>query len=324
MFRIIFSRCMDPYINLAAEDRMFRSLNDGERVLFLWRNRDAVIMGRYQNPYQECSLPELRKDGILLVRRQSGGGTVFHDPGNTNFTFITSRNEYDKGGNTQLVSKALKESFDIDAYPSGRNDILVDGKKISGSAFKLTTGKAFHHGTLLVNADLEKLSRYLKPEEKMMEAKGIRSIRSEVANLSSYCSIIDHEKICEALRAAAADEWGGEIDMAELDEKELLLMKGCAEKVEELKSWEWIFGKTPPFTVSFAKIFPAGPSAVRCRVIDGRFGEVEIQIKGFSEETIKRFCSSLKGKPCIPEEIRKTGKEVKEAGLIFEWLAAEF
>ena len=324
MTRVIVSRCMDPYINCAAEDRIFRSLEEGERILFLWRNRDAVIMGRYQNPYLECSLVEMRKDGVSLVRRQSGGGTVFHDPGNVNFTFITSRDEYDKEKNFQLVTRTLKNHFGIDACPSGRHDILVDGKKVSGSAFKLTSRKAFHHGTLLVNTDLERLTRYLKPEKKEMEARGITSVRSEVANLSEYSRIIDHGKVCEALGAAAADEWDGKIDMVELDERELLSIEGCGEKAEELTSWEWIFGKTPPFTAVFTEKLPAGTTEVGCSVKEGRFVEISIQADGYSSEIRENFCSSLKGKPCSPEEILRTGKEIQEAEPLYERLASEF
>ena len=322
--RIILSRSDDPYLNLAAEDRLFRTKGLNERILFLWRNRDAVIMGRYQNPYLECNLPLMRSEEILLVRRQSGGGTVFHDKGNTNFTFITFRDDYDKKKTTEIVTMALQEGFGIPAYPSGRNDIFVDGKKVSGNAFKLTSTMALHHGTLLLESDLEKLSRYLTPEPARIESKGIRSVRSPVTNLSRYSPGIDHDTVCDALITAVCREWGSHTGTVEMDDEDLRALEGCDSKAEELQSWEWIFGKTPPFSVSFEDTVPAGRVTVICRVRGGCFEEAVIRGESLTLRERAAFSKILQGSPCNPHSIREKKKELEGLDTLFDRLAARF
>ena len=200
--RILVSETFDPWFNLATEDWIFRDMDPDTHVLYLWRNSDTVVIGRFQNPWTECNTEKMEADSIKLARRQSGGGAVYHDLGNTNFTFMSSKKNYDKSVNNKIIISAL-EQFGISAYASGRNDILVDdhegAKKISGSAFKETKDRSFHHGTLLINADLTKLGQYLNPSKKKLESKGIKSVRSRVANLTQFNSTLEHETLCKAI-----------------------------------------------------------------------------------------------------------------------------
>ena len=149
--KVFLSDSTDPWFNLATEDWIFRDMDPSYQVLFLWRNAETVVIGRFQNPWTECDVEKMEADGIKLARRQSGGGAVFHDLGNTNFTFLSGADEYDKERNNRIITDALAR-FGITAEPSGRNDIIVEGRKVSGSAFKKKRDRAFHHGTMLINA----------------------------------------------------------------------------------------------------------------------------------------------------------------------------
>ena len=150
-------RLSRPLFNLAVEECIFRQMDPNQRVLFLWRNANTVVIGRAQNPWKECNTRRMEEDGVTLARRSSGGGAVFHDLGNSCFTFMEGKPEYDKSISTAIVLDALKR-LGVEAFASGRNDLLVatpDGeRKVSGSAYRETHDRGFHHGTLLLDADL--------------------------------------------------------------------------------------------------------------------------------------------------------------------------
>ena len=174
--RVLHSETFNPWFNLATEDWIFRDMNPEGHVLYLWRNSETVVIGRYQNPWLECRLDAMKADGVRLARRQSGGGAVYHDHQNLNFTFMSGVDVYDKERNFEIIIDALSK-FGIKAETSGRNDMIVGGRKISGSAFKLTKDRAFHHGTLLVDVDLGRLGNYLNPDVLKLESKGIKSVK---------------------------------------------------------------------------------------------------------------------------------------------------
>jgi len=163
------SETHDPFFNLATEDWIFTDMNPEEHILFLWRNDRTVVIGRNQNPWAECNLKSMADKNVHLVRRQTGGGAVFQDLGNTNFTFLSSKDRYDKQRNFQIIINALKK-LGINAEFSGRNDLVVDGRKISGSAFREQPDRAFHHGTILINANLGELAEYLTPSQKKLNS----------------------------------------------------------------------------------------------------------------------------------------------------------
>ncbi|STT52365.1 lipoate-protein ligase A [Klebsiella pneumoniae] len=184
--RLLLSDSYDPWFNLAVEECIFRQMPATQRVLFLWRNADTVVIGRAQNPWKECNTRRMEEDHVRLARRSSGGGAVFHDLGNTCFTFMAGKPEYDKTVSTAIVLTALN-SLGVTAEASGRNDLVVKtdsgDRKVSGSAYRETMDRGFHHGTLLLNADLSRLANYLNPDQKKLQAKGITSVRGRVANL---------------------------------------------------------------------------------------------------------------------------------------------
>lgn len=276
----------DPFLNLALEDGLFRGMGTEDRILFLWRSRPCVVIGRFQNPWVECSVEALERDGADLVRRQSGGGTVYHDGGNSNFSFLGPAGSFDADKNLGVVTAAL-DSLGIHAEISPRHDILVDGFKVSGSAFKKKRDRALHHGTLLIAADRERLSRYLAAPNLNIEAKGVSSVRSRVINLAELKPELNHNKFCEAVteaffrRAGAGDsarpdssggEAGASLERAELGASDLD-DEGRAFR-QNLESWEWRFGKTPPFAQRLAGFMRGRPVEVVLRVRDGLIEEV--------------------------------------------------
>jgi lipoate-protein ligase A len=209
--RVFVSTSTHPWFNLAVEDTIFRTMSAQQNVLFLWRNDNTVVIGRGQNPWRECNTRKMEEDKVVLARRQSGGGAVFHDLGNTNFTFMAGKPGYDKSISTQIVLDALK-SLGVKASASGRNDLVMDTpegqRKISGSAYKEAKDRGFHHGTLLINADLSRLGDYLNPDPKKLQAKGITSVRARVANIAEFVPSVDHEKVCDAIKQAFFAHFG--------------------------------------------------------------------------------------------------------------------
>ncbi|WP_305419068.1 lipoate--protein ligase [Photobacterium leiognathi] len=280
--RVFISQSTQPWFNLAVEDAIFRNMPADQQVLFLWRNADTVVIGRAQNPWKECNTEKMEQDGITLARRQSGGGAVFHDLGNTNFTFMAGKPQYDKNVSTNIVLSALK-TLGINAKATGRNDLVVevgdDERKFSGSAYRETMDRGFHHGTLLLNADLTRLANYLNPDKKKLEAKGITSVRSRVTNLSDINPDIHHDNVCEAIKEAFFSHYGERVEVEYISPENLPDMPGFSEKYQNQSSWEWNFGNTPQFMHSMDERFAWGGIELH---LDVKKGQI-IAIKTFTD-----------------------------------------
>ncbi|MGL6604522.1 lipoate--protein ligase A [Aeromonas hydrophila] len=249
--RLLLSDSHDPLFNLAVEECIFRQMDPNQRALFLWRNANTVVIGRAQNPWKECNARRMEEDGVTLARRSSGGGAVFHDLGNSCFTFMAGKPEYDKSISTAIVLDALTR-LGVEAFASGRNDLLVatpDGeRKVSGSAYRETHDRGFHHGTLLLDADLGQLANYLNPDPKKLAAKGISSVRSRVANLCELLPGIDHQQVSEALQEAFFSHYGERVEPEHISPEQMPDLPGFADTFARQRSWEWNFGHAPAFS----------------------------------------------------------------------------
>jgi lipoate-protein ligase A len=187
--RLVISKSVDPWYNLALEEYLLKHVRRGEVVLYLWQNNHTVVIGKHQNAWKECNCKLLEQDGGRLARRLSGGGAVYHDLGNLNFTMVMDRKLYDLEKQLTVILQAVR-GLEIRAEFTGRNDLAIEGRKFSGNAFCFKSERAYHHGTLMVDTDLECLTRYLQAPQSKLVAKGagIASVRSRVINLASIRS----------------------------------------------------------------------------------------------------------------------------------------
>ncbi|MGY3910114.1 lipoate--protein ligase A [Aeromonas piscicola] len=277
--RLLLSDSHDPLFNLAVEECIFRQMDPNQRVLFLWRNANTVVIGRAQNPWKECNTRRMEEDGVTLARRSSGGGAVFHDLGNSCFTFMAGKPGYDKSISTAIVLDALKR-LGVSSFASGRNDLLVatqDGeRKVSGSAYRETQDRGFHHGTLLLDADLGRLANYLNPDPKKLAAKGISSVRSRVANLCELLPGIDHNQLSSALCEAFFAHYGERVLPEHISPSQLPDLPGFADTFARQRSWEWNFGHAPAFSHQLDERFGWGGVELHFDVEKGVIGRAQI------------------------------------------------
>jgi len=234
--RVIYSLSYNIYENLALENYLFEHLGAQEELLFLWKNTDAVVIGRFQDPEIECNLQAMKQDGIPLARRQSGGGTVWHDLGNLCFTFMGAKRTFDRRKNLILIQRAL-QSLGFPAELNDRHDILLEGKKISGSAFREVANKAFHHGTLLISSRLDKLRYYLKPEAEKPQSRHTRSVPSPVTRLADWQKDIEIAKIEATIAALFSPEPADTITTDRLQKESAFF-----DYLQHLQSRDWIYG----------------------------------------------------------------------------------
>ena len=313
--RVLVSETFDPWFNLATEDWIFRDMLSNDelvedvKILFLWRNDSTVVIGRFQNPWTECNTAKMEEDKIVLARRQSGGGAVYHDLGNTNFTFLSNKSSFDKNINNKIITNALN-SFGLKTFASGRNDLLVDtsdgARKISGSAFKETKDRSFHHGTILINADLEKLSQYLIPNKKKLESKGITSVRSRVTNLSGFNSEINHHNVCERIIKEFCNEYNAECTIELLDHKFLSSIPKLRDHFLKMSNWDWRFGEAPNFNHQMSERFDWGSVDVHMDVQKGIVEKTQIFSDSLHPEMVEQLMASLQNISYTKEAFTKS------------------
>jgi lipoate---protein ligase len=307
--RVLVSDAHDPWFNLAIENWIFRDMDPRQHVLFLWRNWESVVIGRFQNPWTECRVEEMELNGVSLVRRQSGGGAVYQDLNNSNFTFMSGRDIYRRENNFAVVLNGLKR-FSIEAERSGRNDILVGGRKVSGSAFKNSSDRSFHHGTMLIDTDLDRLTRYLNPGAEGIETKGIASVRSKVANLREFNAAVDHDVFCSALIEEFFRFHGTECAVEYLVRDDLELLDDVRRYYEMLRDWDWRFGKTPKFSRQLSVRFDWGGVELFLDCGNGIIEDVRLYSDVLDGDLTESIISALKEIRYAPAEIARALREV--------------
>lgn len=285
--KYIFNSSADPYFNLAAEEYLLNSLDD--EIFMLWRNRACVVIGKNQNAYAEIDVEYVRRNNIAVIRRNSGGGAVFHDPGNINFTFI-SVNSKNVDGNfrrfTQPIIAAL-QSLGITAKFSGRNDIVVNGFKVSGNAQYYRNNRVLHHGTLLYSGDLNALAAALKPNPLKLQSKGVTSIRSRVANLETF---LKHPLTVEEFMRYLFQHCLGSDNTAQeycLTKEDIENITRLAEK--KYHSWEWNFGKNPQFNYFNEQRFSGGIIGLFLDVNNGLITSAKITGDFFGKRPVEEL-----------------------------------
>lgn len=308
----------DGWLNLARDGYFLENNKKGDVILYFYVNKNAVIIGRNQNAWKECSIANMDADGVQLVRRHSGGGAVFHDNGNLNFSFITDEKHYDLNRQMRVILNAVSK-LGLKAELSGRNDITVDGKKFSGNAFSLAKGNRSHHGTILVNADLTKLSNYLCVSKEKVRSKGIDSVRARVCNLCELSSGLTVEAMRRLVIESFIEEYGAASEyvfdgtaLAEVEERR-----------ERLASWEWRFGKTPQFDFETDKRFSFGDTQIYFNSRNGVIRETKVYSDCLDTELTTEIENALTGVHFRKEEIKAALSKLKDQSIAAE-LAEHF
>ena len=262
----------DIYENLALEQHLAQNVPAGRLILFLWQNRSCVVIGRNQNAFRECRTDILSDEGVTLSRRLSGGGAVYQDTGNLNFTFCSPEKDSDIERQHMVILEACR-LLKIDASVSGRNDLLAEGCKFSGNSFYSHDGKSFHNGTILLDVDLKKMEKCLSPSRMKLASKAVDSVRSRVINLREIRPDISPELMCDALEKAFSMVYGGvitEINPDSLDKKDI------EEKRRFFASYEWVYGRNATFPISIQRRFSWGEISVNIEIKSGLCSDVKV------------------------------------------------
>lgn len=289
---IYFASGSDPFENLAREQVLLEHGPADGVVLYLWQNENTVVIGRNQNAFKECRISLLEDEGGRMVRRLSGGGAVFHDKGNLNFTFLLPRADFDVRRQLEVICRACQD-FGIPAEISGRNDLVADGQKFSGNAFYKSGDRAYHHGTLLLNVNMDKLGRYLSPPKAKLQAKGVDSVRARVTNLCSFVPSLTAEAMSKQLIKAAEKVYGFTAEMLAFTPE----MEAEATRLTaHYASREWRFGANVPATFSCEQTFPWGTVALELQVEQGVIHHAGVFTDSMEWELSQQLRQALEGR----------------------------
>lgn len=277
---VIISKIQNPYLNLALEDWLFRN-TQSTHTLLLYRNTPCVVIGRNQNPWKEISI----NANLPLVRRNSGGGTVYHDLGNTNYCHIMPRDLFHRSVSVGLVTDAVV-NLGIKAYVNGRYDIEVDGRKVSGSAYKLANKKAYHHGTMLIESDLDQLEHLLEASNMEIVGGGIGSFRSKVTRLREFSNTVNHTTFCEAVIQRFKGVYGeAEVKSVDYDSVDVSVKSIAA----NLKHPDWIYAQTPKFTINIHRDFDFGSFDIALTIKEAIIIDCKVEGRAKLAEQLELF-----------------------------------
>lgn len=291
----ILSPSTDPAFNLALEQYAFDDLPKNEEYFMLWQNDNTIVVGKNQNTWAEINAAYVKEHGIKVVRRLSGGGAVFHDLGNVNFTFITDCEDISKldlSKYCEAMAAAVRR-LGADAQAAGRNDILIDGKKISGNSQYIKDGRVMHHGTLLFDSDLSKLGAALVTKDKYISPAKVDSVYSRVTNIKDH--LPDKIGISDFKNVLARSVMGeDDISAYELTTEELEKINKIKE--ERYDTWEWNYGSSPDFQVIRERRVPScGKVSVGMDVHDGKITEIAFSGDFFGLKDHRDLADLLKG-----------------------------
>lgn len=289
--RVFESEGLDPYRNLAIEQHLLETVLGGCCLLYLWRNERTVVIGKNQNAWAECRTTLLSDEGGKLARRLSGGGAVYHDRNNLNFTFLMREEDYDLSRQLSVIRRTCA-ILGIETEISGRNDLLASGRKFSGNAFYHHEGRAYHHGTLLVDTDADAMSRYLSPSKAKMQAKGVESVRARVVNLKELNPALTVDMLKAAMKQAFSEVYELPVSaLPAIDEA----------RVEELTahyaSDAWLYGQKLPFTFRCESRFPWGGIELQMHVDRGTVTDAKVYTDDMDPETAPKLQSAILGCP---------------------------
>jgi lipoate-protein ligase A len=281
----------EPQTNLAIEEYLCESVKRDEVILYLWRNAYTVVIGRNQNAWRECRVEELRNDGGTVVRRLSGGGAMFQDMGNVNFTFLANEDNYDVDKQTQVLIEAAA-GFGISVEKTGRNDLTANGRKVSGNAYYQIGKNRCHHGTILVDTDLDLMDKYLHTPGGKMSGKGVASVKSRVVNLTELGGV-DPSGMEAAMLTAFEKVYGSESSVIleeYLDEGEI------NKRRRRYESDDWTLVRLADFSWEAEKRFDWGMIHIRLGIAENIIKTAEIFSDALDADCIQAAGHALAGK----------------------------
>ena len=298
---IIESHCHDPWRNLALEAFLLdvfpaKQAEAGlDAILYLWQNENTVVIGRNQNAWAECKTAMLEAEGGKLARRSTGGGAVFHDLGNLNFSLIVPRQTFSLDDNFGLIVKAVAK-LGILAERSGRNDVLTEGRKFSGNAFSLRQNVGLHHGTLLVHSDYARVARYLTVSPAKLQAKGVSSVRSRIINLREINPELSIPDVAAAMESAFVEQFGGmNPEVLRLDDAAFEEHDGLHKLCGHYGSWAWRYGETIAFDASVETRLDWGFFGLGFKVGEGHVVSLKVQSDALDCDFLERVSTRLQG-----------------------------
>lgn len=317
--RLVRSPVCNPWRNLAWEEYLTKNCADDEAIFYLWQNAHTVVIGRNQNAWAECRIELMEKEGVTLARRSTGGGAVYHDLGNLNFSFVVPRERYDMTRQLNVILSALR-ALGVNAEFTGRNDLTVDGRKFSGNAYQLTRRVGLHHGTLLVDSNMSVLPRYLNVDPEKLKSKGVKSVASRVVNLKEAAPSLTVEKMYAPLEEAFLAEYG----------------RGCATREDSLpdddlyrdlyarySSREWLLGRSPQCEAALRRRFAWGGVQLCFDIEDAAVKDLRVFSDAMDGELILAAEKCLDGQPfewdVLAQALERAFPQQAEMGDLAAW-----
>lgn len=312
MLHVVDNPSTNPYFNVALDSWLVRQAPSDQDFVMLWRNRPAVIIGRYQNTHQEVNVEYAEDHDIAIVRRMSGGGAVYHDLGNLNFSLIVSTKDHsfnDYESFTRPVIAALAY-YGVKAELQGRNDVTLAGKKFSGNAQYRTASRLLHHGTILFDEDLDVVPQVLEVRQDKIATKGIKSVRSRITNIRPYLPAdINLAKFRGTLLKFLGEYNGGISGEYDLASPQLRQIEAWVS--QRFGQWSWNFGQSPPFNYTGRERFPKGELEVRVNVVHGVIQHMTIYGDFLGNQAVDPLLGSLNGVTYSHESVELALQEIR-------------
>lgn len=292
--KCIESNSTDPYFNLALEEYVFEKLPKDEGYFMLWQNDNTIVIGKYQNAAEEVNQKVVDEKQIKVARRLSGGGAVYHDMGNLNFTFVVDKKDIE-GLNFKMFIVPIIETlknFGVNAEFNGRNDITIDGKKFSGNSQYIRQGRVMHHGCIMLDSNMADVASALNVKAAKFESKNVKSVRSRVTTINANAEKkITMDEFKSALKAhILGDSYVEPYELSEQDIKEIKKLRD-----EKYATWEWRYGKGAKYEMTREEKFDAGLVSVKMNVIGGKIKDIDISGDFFGNGDIAELENGLIG-----------------------------
>lgn len=296
----------DPYYNMAVEEYVIKNMDPSQEYFFLWQNRPVVVVGKNQNTIEEVNMDFVKANDIAVVRRLSGGGAVYHDLGNVNFTYIVDYRPEDVNSIKRFCTAVVKalEKMGVKAEFSGRNDITIDGKKVSGNAQYLTKNRLLHHGTLLFDSNLEMLTKALNVKQQKISSKGIKSVKSRVTNIKDHLAgNVTVEEFKELVAKLIFEVEQSPFQEYTFTPEDIARIRCLRDG--KYATWEWNFGQSPEFDLICSKRFSGGEIEARINVNGGYIRGIKFFGDFMSMRDVSEVEQRLQGEKYKEQDLRQ-------------------